>query len=43
MEPGGNSVPATAQGQLLADIVAKRFLVLERRTIFSHLDRNLEF
>jgi hypothetical protein len=27
----------------VADIVAKRFLVLERRTVFSHLDRNGNF
>src|SRR5215471_12700287 len=28
---------------LMADIVAKRFLVLERRTVFSHLDRIVNF
>src|SRR5215475_13367625 len=27
----------------VADIVAKRFLVLERRTVFSHLDRIVNF
>ena len=42
-DEGGNILIYSAGSAIRADIVAKRFFVLERRTIFSHLDRNLEF